>query len=65
MPHACFSAKPANNQEPLYQAPNEWQKPIKGIDFDPESEDYNVPGVFREFRHQYSAKPTERDAYFR
>jgi len=40
MPNACFSAKPANNQEPLYQAPNEWKKPIKGIDFDPESEDY-------------------------
>ena len=56
---------PHQNTEPYRPDEHEWQRPIKGIDFDPESEDYQVPGVFREFRHQYSAKPTDRDAYLR
>ena len=55
-PIACFST----NHDPKdharlhsvgSQVETEWKKPIKGVDFDSDTLGYEVPGVFREFRH--------------
>ena len=47
------------------QVEGEWQKRIKGVDFDEDSEGYEVPTVFRDHRHTYSSKPEDIDAFRR
>ena len=43
----------------------EWYVPKKGKDFGPGDQGFDVPSVFRDHRHQYSAKPEDREAYRR
>ena len=47
------------------QSEAEWKRPVHGVDYDQDTEGYEVPSVFREHRHQYSQKPTDIDAYRR
>ena len=44
------------------QSEAEWKRPVHGVDYDQDTEGYEVPSVFREHRHQYSQKPTDIDA---
>jgi hypothetical protein len=52
LPKVCFSSNKPILSEWVTSGPNEWPRPKKGIDYDPEQEEgYEVPGVFREHRH--------------
>ena len=71
----CATLRPAtmafssrnDDQKKGHQSEMEWQRPVKGVDYEADNNEpgYEVPGVFRQHRHEYSAKPTEVNAYRR
>ena len=56
-----------DHQKKGHHSEMEWQRPVKGVDYQASIDEpgYEVPGVFRQHRHAYSAKPTEVGAYRR